>query len=290
MAENNIALFQNYIAHLDDVYKAESKTAFLDTSDALVSLTAANEFKIPKMSMDGLADYSRKTGYEVGSVTIEFETKKPEYDRARKFRVEAMDNEESAGIAFGSLAAEFIRTRVVPELDAYRFAKLSAQAGKSSSDTLDKGKKVLDAINAAFAEMSENEVIEENRILFITPTLWTIANAVDTTIDKAVLSQFASVVRVPQSRFKSKIELLDGKSTGSEEGGFKVSDDAVDLNFMIVSKGSVIQGTKHRVNKIISPDVNQDGDFWDFFYRAYGINAVYDNKKDGIYASFKAGV
>lgn len=288
MAENNIAHFQKYIDRLDDVYAQEAKTAVLDSADALVSLTQAGEFRVPKMSMDGLADYSRKTGYEVGSVTVEFETKKPEYDRARKFRVEAMDNEESAGIAFGSLAAEFIRTKVVPELDAYRFAKLSALAGKSDSATLDTGKKVLDAINAAFAAMSEAEVVEENRILFITPTLWTIANAVDTTIDKAVLSQFASVVRVPQSRFKSKIELLDGKSAGAEAGGFKASADAANLNFMIVSKGSVIQGTKHRVNKIITPDVNQDGDFWDFFYRAYGINDVYDNKKDGVYCSAEA--
>lgn len=288
MAENNIAHFQAYIDRLDDVYAQEAKTAILDSADALVSLTQAGEFRVPKMSMDGLADYSRKTGYEVGSVTVEFETKKPEYDRARKFRVEAMDNEESAGIAFGSLASEFIRTKVVPELDAYRFAKLSEQAGKKEVAALDTGKKVLDAINAAFAAMSEAEVVEENRILFITPTLWTIANAVDTTIDRAVLSQFAAVVRVPQSRFKSQIELLDGKSAGAEAGGFKASDDAANLNFMIVSKGSVIQGTKHRVNKIITPEANQDGDFWDFFYRAYGINDVYDNKKDGIYCSATA--
>ena len=201
MAENSIDFFKNYIARLDDVYKAEAKTAMLDSSDALVSLTAANEFKVPKMTMDGLADYSRKTGYEIGSVTLEFETKKPDYDRARKFRVEAMDNEESAGMAFGALAAAFIREKVVPELDAYRFAKISANAGKSENATLDTEKKVLDALNDAFSAMTEDEVAEEGRLLFITPTLYALAEKVDLTTNKASLSQFNQIVKVPVARF-----------------------------------------------------------------------------------------
>ena len=81
--------------------------------------------------------------------------------------------------------------------------------------------------------------------------------------------------------------MLDGKTAGSEAGGWKKSEDANDLNFLIVHKSAIIQGTKHRVNKVFSPEINQDGDFWDFFYRAYGINAVYDNKKNGICANLK---
>ena len=283
MAENSIAFFQKYIDRLDTVYAQEAKTGCLDSAEALVSLTGANEFKIPKMTMDGLADYSRKTGYEVGAVDVQFETKKPEYDRARKFRVEAMDNEESAGIAFGALASEFIRTKVVPEMDAYRFARIAQNCAKTDSATFSKGTDLLDALRSAQSEMTEKDVPEDGRILFITPTLFSLADAVDTIKNKAVLDSFSAVVRVPQSRFYSKIVLQDGKTAGQEAGGFKAADDAAKLNFLIVSKASIIQGTKHRVNKIIDPVSNQDGDFWDFFYRAYGINEFYDNKKDGLY-------
>lgn len=291
MAErsNSIAYFQKYTDRLDRVYKAEAKTAVLDSPDALVSLTGANEFKVPKMSMDGLADYDRKTGYKVGTVTLDFETKKPDYDRARKFRVEEMDNEESAGIAFGALAAEFIRTKVVPEMDAYRFAKLAANAGTVDDTEAATGAAILALLNAANADMSEKEVPEEGRMLFITPTFYSLANSVDTNKDKAVLDTFTSIAKVPQARFYTKISLADGATAGEETGGFSKASDALEINFMIVSKAAVIQGTKHRVNKIIEPRVNQDGDFWDFFYRAYAISDVYDNKKAGIFMHTKKG-
>lgn len=290
MAENgnNIELFKKYTERLDRVYKAAAKTSVLDSPDALVSLTNANEFKVPKMDMDGLADYDRKSGYKVGTVTLDFETKKPDYDRARKFRVEEMDNEESAGIAFGSLAAEFIRTKVVPEIDAYRFAKL---ASKGTVDTTEaaNGAAILALLNASNAAMSEKEVPEEGRMLFITPTYYSLANSVDTNKDKAVLDTFTSIIQVPQTRFYTKISLSDGSTTGQEKGGFAKANDALKINFMIVSKEAVIQAVKHRVNKIIDPKSNQDGDFWDFFYRAYAISDAYDNKKDGIFTNTEKG-
>ncbi len=287
MADNSIEFFKKYTTRLDKVYKAEAKTASLDSPEALVNLTNAGEFEVPKISMDGLADYDRKTGYEIGAVNIEFETKKPEYDRARKFRVEEMDNEESVGIAFGALAAEFIRTKVVPELDAYRFAKLLTKAGTVDTTAATTGAEVLELLNAADTVMTEDEVPEEGRLLFITPTIFSLANNVDNNKNKAVLDRFAGIIKVPQSRFYSQIDLADGKTSGQEAGGYAKASAGKDINFMIVSKAAVIQGTKHKVNKIIDPKVNQDGDFWDFFYRAYGISDVYDNKVKGIFVNTK---
>ena len=61
--------------------------------------------------MDGLGDYSRNSGYIDGDVTLTNETVKFNYDRGRAFSVDNMDTEETAGVAFGRLAAEFIRTK-----------------------------------------------------------------------------------------------------------------------------------------------------------------------------------
>src|SRR5574344_1040760 len=101
---NAITLFKKYINLLDEVYKSASKTSVLDGDNTLVQMGAnANEIIIPKISMDGLADYSRNGGYVDGDVTLTNETVTFNYDRGRSFSVDNMDNEETAGIAFGKL-------------------------------------------------------------------------------------------------------------------------------------------------------------------------------------------
>lgn len=80
----------------------------------------------------------------------------------------------------------------------------------------------------------------------------------DTTKSKAVLDGFAKIVKVPQSRFYTAIDLKDGttKSEGVDEtaGGFAKATTAKDINFMIIQKSAVIQYPKHTVNKVVTPD------------------------------------
>ena len=80
-----------------------------------------NTIKVFKTSMDGLGNYDRNKGYTDGEVADFWETLTR--DRGRAFMVDRMDNEETIGMAFGTLAGEFIRTKVAPEIDAYTFAK-----------------------------------------------------------------------------------------------------------------------------------------------------------------------
>ena len=285
---NNIQLFQKYIALLDEVYKLSSKSSILDGDASLVQAGKnTNEIIIPKMTLDGLADYSRNGGYVKGDVTLTYETVKFNYDRGRKFVVDAMDDEETAGIAFGKLSSEFIRTKVVPEMDAFRFATYSALDGiGSATGTLADGAAVIAALRAATNKMDEDEVPSEQRVLFITPTLRGMIDDLDTSKSKEVVGRFSSIVEVPQSRFNTEIELLDGTTSGEEIGGFRTTGS--DINFMVVHTPAVLQYPKHTVNKIITPEANQDSDGWMFFYRAYGLADAYENKVAGIYAHSKA--
>ena len=74
---NAIELFKQYIAMLDEIYKLEAKTNVLDGANELVRQGAnANELVIPMIDMDGLANYSRSSGYVNGSVDFKFETVK----------------------------------------------------------------------------------------------------------------------------------------------------------------------------------------------------------------------
>lgn len=283
---NSIAMIKKYIPYLDEVYKAASLTGDLESDSTIIRQGAsANEILIPKISMEGLGDYSRTAGYVDGDVSLEWVSKLFNYDRGRRFSVDAMDNEETAAISFGKLASEFIRTKVVPELDAWRFAKYAAYAKNTKSEALTTGDAACAAITAANNTMDEAEAPMEGRFLFITPTLHNAILALDTYKSKEMLGRFTKTILVPSTRFYSAIDLLDGTTSGEEIGGYAKATAGKNINFMIIQKNAPIQYTKHNVNKIISPEQNQTSDEWLYFYRAYGITEVYDNKKAGIYAS-----
>ncbi|MCM1316263.1 MAG: hypothetical protein NC244_12935 [Alistipes senegalensis] len=284
---NSIALVKKYVDKLDDVYKFASLTDFLESDASTVRQgTNANEICIPKIDMDGLADYSRSGGYVEGDDKLTWETVKFDYDRGRSFSVDAMDNEETIGISFGMLSSRFVRNKVVPEMDAYRFAKYAGTTGITvKSEALTTGDGVCSAITTANNVLDEAEVDAENRILFITSSLHNAIIALDTYKSKAMLEGFSKVIKVPQTRFYTAIDLLDGKTSGEEIGGYKKATAGKNINFMIIDKSAILQFTKHIVNKIISPEDNQSADAWKFFYRAYGLKDVYENKVKGIYCS-----
>ena len=135
--------------------------------------------------------------------------------------------------------------------------------------------------------MDEDEVPEESRILYITPTNYNAVEAVDTTKSKKVLNSFSKIVKVPQSRFYTAIDLKTGKDL-EVAGGYEKAEGGKDINFMIIEKSAVLQYPKHVVNKVISPEDNQENDGWLFFYRNYGLADVYENKVAGIYLHNKA--
>ncbi|MBC8568239.1 hypothetical protein H8692_05605 [Mogibacterium sp. NSJ-24] len=295
---NSITLAKNYISLLDEVYKKASLTSVLDSDASTARQGAnANEIMVPKLSMDGLADYSRNDGYIKGDVTFNWETVKFNYDRGRLFEVDSMDDEETVQLAFGRLASEFVRTKVVPEDDAFTFATLAGISGISkvaTGATLSDGAGVMAAIKAGVDTMDEDEVPDENRYLFITPTNLSAIRAMDTTKSRELLDGFTQIVKVPQSRFYTAIDLYDGadhtSSEGADEtiGGYVKASTGKDINFMIIHKPAVLKYWKHTASNIITPEANQRSDGYIQKYRKYGLVDAYENKLAGIYLHYKA--
>lgn len=277
---NTIELRKQYSTLLDEIYKLASLTAVLDGPNELVREGAnANEILIPKMSMQGLANYNKQTGYEAGSVTLDYETKKCTYDRGRMFTIDAVDNIETAGVAFGRLSSEFLRTKVVPELDAYRLSSYASIDGVTTvAAALENGKAALAALRAARSKIENAEANLATCYLFINPSVYGMIEDLDTTASRKSIEGFAGIVKVPEGRFYSKIDL-----NANGEGGFKKNEAGKAINFLIVDKQTAIQFQKHTVSKIITPEANQDADAWKYGYRTVGIAEAYDNKKDGIY-------
>ena len=288
---NTIALAKNYTSILDEVYQNASVTADLTSDNTMVRAGAnANEIVYPQISVTGLGDYSRNSGYTNGSVNLEWKTAKFNYDRGTKISVDVMDNEESRDIAFTMAGSELMRTKVAPEADAFVFATLAGTAGisKATPATYADATEFLAALIVAKNKMDEDEVPEEGRILYATPTLLNGVMALDTTKSREILNSFSVKKRVPQSRFYTAIDLLDGKSPSEEAGHYKKATEGKDINFMIVHKPAVIKYDKHVAQDIIPASANPDSDSDIVKYRKYGIVDVYQNKVAGIYLSHKA--
>ena len=282
---NAIELFKQYIAMLDEIYKLEAKTNVLDGANELVQQGAnANELVIPKLSMDGLADYSRNSGYVNGNVDFSFETVKCNFDRGRMFQVDVMDNIETMGLVFGKLSSEFVRTKVIPELDAFRMAKYASLANISTVAAADltTGEAVLKALRAATTQMNNDEVAENSRILFIETGLKGLIDDMDTTKSKKVLDKFSQIIEMPQNRFYTAIKQLSG-GTDEVAGGYTRGDGANNINFLVVEKSAAIQFAKRVNSKIIAPEQNQDADAYKYGYRQVAIADAYENKRSGIY-------
>lgn len=288
---NNITLAKNYTDLLDEVYRNASVTSDL-TSDPTMMRAGANakEILYPQIEVSGLGDYDRNSGYTNGSVNVVWKSTTFNYDRGTKISVDTMDDQETFNIAFGMAGATLQREKVAPEADAFTFATLAGITGisKATPATYTGAEQFLAALLEAKNKMDEDEVPEENRLLYATPTLLNSIMSLDTTKSREILATFTIKKPVPQSRFYTVIELQDGKSSGEELGHYKKASSGKDINFMIIHKPAIIKFDKHIASDIIAPENNPNADSYISKYRKYGLVDVYKNKVAGIYLSHKA--
>lgn len=225
---NNIELSTVYLPLLDEKYQVECKTSILDGDETTVRKGKNGEIKIAKLNMDGLGDFSRNSGYTHGSTSFTWETVKYDKERSQDLRIDRLDNDESIEAPFAKLAGEFMRTKVAPETDAARIAKLCSTAGISKkSENLTTSAQVVSALRACANKMDEDEVPSESRILFIVPTLKAMVDDLDTTKSKKVMEKFSTIIEIPQTRMISAIDLNDGQTAyGFKKGTAKYAKTA----------------------------------------------------------------
>ena len=291
---NSIELAKKFVPIIDGVYKAESVTNGMDAATR-ADFTGVNEVKVLKTSTTGLGDYSRESGYPKGDVTAAWETLTLTEERGKEISVDRMDDEETLGLTFGTVTGEFMRLHVIPELDAYRFAKYASKTGinKAAAAVLTKDT-IIAAIDEAVRQLNADEVPLAGRRLYINSDLQPVLNAAlsrqwgsDGTVN-TVLAGYNSmpITWVPPTRFYTAITLNDG----STNWGYAKAAGAADINFMIIYPPAILQVVKFSLPKIFDPDTNQDKDAWKFQFREYHDAFVYDNKVKGLYLHPKTTV
>jgi hypothetical protein len=297
MTTNVIGLVTKFQPLLDELYVAGSLTARMDTPSKPVSFAGANVVKVYKTTLVGLGTYSRTAGYPVGDVVGAWETMTLATERGRELFIDREDDEETLGMAYGTLVGQYMNEQVTPELDAYRFSKYASWSGitQVGSPATLTAATVLAAIDAATASMNANSVPVPGRVLYVSDSVGGFINASvsrmygnDSAINTAVSNYNGMpIIMVPQTRFYKGITLDAGSTTAA--GGFaKTNSTGRDINFLMVAPSAILQVKKFDNLKIFDPDTNQDKDGWKIQIRLYHDAFVYDNKVTGVYSHIKA--
>ena len=290
---NSIALASKYLPILDEIYKAGSKTAILDTLAEQIRFDGAKIAYLYGADPVGLSAYSRNAGFVPGDVDGAWQPYEITQDRGRSFMVDVMDNDETLGMAFGTLLGEFERTEVIPEIDSYRFAKYAAAATGTNkvTETLSAAAATITSIDNATAVLDDKEVPYEGRVLFVTPNTYKLIKGGvtrmimngDANVDYNVeMYNDMRVITVPSGRFHTAVT-INAPTTSDGVGGFTAGGQV--MNYMIVHPSAVMQLVKHNIPRIFSPEVNQEADAWKLNYRIYHDAWVKTNKVNGIFVS-----
>jgi hypothetical protein len=281
---NNIELVEKMLPLIDEVYRNEAKSSVLDVPNVLTQDTGdARTIKVAKISTSGLGDYDRETGFPEGDIDLEWETHTFNNERGRRFTLDRMDNIESFGLIAATMTNRFTRDHVIPEVDAYRFAKIATLGQHQVTGALDKDS-AEDALQEAIVTLEEKGIDASQLLIFATPRT---AQKVEKGIDRVVLNgekgvsrvintyEDIPIIKVPQNRFYSAITL------GAD--GYAKSEGAADVNFIVMDRAASYNFTKLNIAKLFSPDENQRIDKWQWDFRLYHDTFVLDNKKAGIY-------
>ena len=320
---NNIVRIEKWLPNVvDTVFATESKTALLENGKKFLDLDfkEAGYVRVMSILMDGLSDYYRvnhigqanslayahdnqnngadaRDGYHRGSTSATWEIYQLAYDRGKQFLVDNMDNEETAGGIIANLLKEFLRTKVVPEVDALRFSKIAgttnASLGNRVVETIASlSNTILNKFNVAFEWLTEHEVPEEEQLIFVSPAVYTaIMSSTELTryITQAdfrsesgitfKLQSYAGrpIIVVPSDRFYTDIVI--------SQNGYYPATSSRTINYIVCSRKAIIPIVKLNKSKVWSPETQDDFDGYKVNFRMYHDVIVPKNKVAGVYAS-----
>lgn len=293
-ATNNLAnCIDKFTTRLDKVIAQETVTGDLNMNqDLLGEMSGNGKIEIASIDMDGLATHNRGQGFTKGGISVTWQPYQLQYERDREFNIDVLDDDERAKLVSANAMGEFARTKVVPEVDAIRFAKLTQNAGTTVTKDLSGADETVAAVLEA-EQCMEDHGVKLSQCLFYhsaaTKKLLRLSNKYQLSAGESPNSNFGTydemkMIGVAGDRFYSAIKLLDGTTSGEEKGGYEKAEDGKALNFIVMAPEAAAAISKHEKLRYFSPDVNQDDDAHKWQYRLYHDLIVYLKKRGLIYA------
>ena len=289
-----------FMTELDKQLVEKSTTGWMEDNAKQVQYNGGAEVKIPKMTMSGLGDYDRNSGFAQGAVAVTYETRTLTQDRGRTFQLDAMDVDETNFAATaGAVMREFQNTKVIPEIDAYRYSKiyeLAEAAGKTKTYTptadsiFEKLMNDITEVRDAAGECTEVVIAMSAKVA----GMLDLAKGGTNVLQSGYFEQGKAeikvkeidgcpIIRVPSARFQTKYTFMDGVENA--EGGFAAAEDAKGINWMVMVKQAPVAISKTDVTRIFDPMTNQNANAWKIDYRKYHDLWIMDNGMDGVLVS-----
>ncbi len=285
----------NYTSGLDKVIVQSATTGFLIDNGLKAQFVGYDAVRIPALDFVGLADYDRDNGYVGGPMTVSRELYELTQDRGRQLQIDAMDMDETGIANFsGTVLGEFVRTQVVPEMDAYVLSKLYGVAkNRNHITTYAEATAITDLIKAFNAVQNAAGYNDTELVAFVDFELYGKLQTTNEINRQIVVSDFkqgdlnlkvktlngVSLIPVSSVRMKSEYEYPSDAG-----GGFTPTDAAKDIRAIILPKNACSVVKKHETLRIFEPSQNKDADAYVFNYRLHYDAFVKKSNLDTIYA------
>jgi hypothetical protein len=298
---NTIGLSEVMTGELDKAIVQQAVTGVFADNQLKAKFMGNGIVILDEIDMSGLGDYDRDDGFVLGSVTNNKRPYQLTKERGRSFQIDAQDADESGiGDLAGKVMSEFVRTKVVPEIDAYCLSKLAGVAtANGHADTTYSANGILADLMAA-----QNGVFDacgyesEDVICFVNPTVWAALQSTTEITRRLEIIDFKKgelltkvkalngmpLLPVSSARMKTAYTFNDGTTDGQTAGGFTPASGAKEIGFLMLPKRSASLVKKTEKTRIFSPDQNQTKDAWKLDYRLYYDIFVKNSLKNTIFA------
>lgn len=290
---NVINYAETYATDLDKMVRQKSVTGVLETSK--VNWLGGRTFHVPTIETTGYKSHSRQGGFNRGGVTVDFEPYTLAFDRDIEFFVDAADvDETNKAASAANVTKQFNEEHAIPEVDAYRFAKLSAAAtaaGNAAAEAITK-ENVYGRLKAAILPM--RKFGPQNLVAFVS------SEVMDALEQSTEFTRQITVNAAGAGVIESRVTAIDGVQIvevwASERfytefdftEGFVPTAEAKAINFLIVAKSAVVAKAKFDYIKLWAEGEHTQGHGWLYQNRLYHDLFVLKNQTDGVYLSHKA--
>lgn len=294
MSINSLETATRYSLELDKLFSQKSATGFFADNTFGKKFVGAKTVIIPDINFQGLADYNRDTGFTRGAITVSNTSYTMQMDRARSLQIDREDMDET-GVAnlAGKILGEYVRTKVVPECDAYVLSKLAGLAATRSNTLSGDINKPFETLLGLIKEVQSVVGYDEELVAFIDGGIYALLQNTPEIARQIIVSDFkqgdinlrvnsingVALIPVVSERMRTAYEFKTG-----EAGGFVPALNSKAVYMMVCPKKGAHLVRKTENMRIFTPEQNVDADAYKFDYRIYYDVFVKKSGLDAIWA------
>ena len=276
------------------MFAQKSATGFFADNALATKFVGAKTVIIPDINFQGLADYDRDSGFTRGAITVSNTSYTMAMDRARSLQIDREDMDET-GIASlaGKILVEYVRTKVVPECDAYVISKLAGLAASRANTIAGDVSKPFEALSLLINEVRGKVGFDEDLVAFLDSSIYAAL------MNSNEISRMITVSDFKQGDVNIRVQSLNGVAiipvvsermktaytfNNTTAGGFTPAQNAKSIYMLVCPKSGAHLVKKTEQMRIFTPEQNVDADAYKFDYRIYYDVFVNKSGLDSVWA------